>query len=95
MASKNNPIRRSPDRIDISYPNARKRISDARKILRQQWQQYQGEEATPPPPSSKQGKTKPETSPTPVEPETPQPTGESAFPPPAAESIEQHQPNLE
>lgn len=83
------------EQLDISYANARKRISDARKILRQQWQQYQGEEATPPLSSSKRGKTKPGTSPSPVEPETPQPTGESDLPPPAAESIEQNQPNLE
>ena len=83
------------EQLDISYANARKRISDARKILRQQWQQYQGEEATPPPTSSKRGKTKPDTSPTPIEPETTPPTVESNFPPPAAESIEQHQPSLE
>ncbi|MCT7967480.1 sigma-70 family RNA polymerase sigma factor [Laspinema sp. D1] len=83
------------EQLDISYANARKRISDARKILRQQWQQYQGEEATPPPASSKQLKTKSDNSPTSVESETTPPTEESDFTPPAPESVEQHQPTLE
>jgi hypothetical protein len=39
--------------LDISYTNVRKRVSQARAILREQLQEYQGEGATPVVPSKK------------------------------------------
>ncbi|MCT7991889.1 RNA polymerase sigma factor [Laspinema olomoucense] len=79
--------------LQISYSTARKRISDARKILRQQWNDYRGAEENPSlgsfNPSSTQQKTPPpliQSEPTPPVHQPPHPVDRAP---------EQHQPVLE
>lgn len=81
--------------LQISYSTARKRISDVRSILRQQWDQYASEEENPRPGSLNPTQPQQKTPPTPVKPAT---TIRPVIPETveqAEEPLEQNQPLLE